>query len=96
MDWETVSIILATGIVTSGGTVFVNWSHDKYFHKQEDREARRKYREELARKIRESLEKIQERLLVINLSDKISKETKQKGITIPSEMNGFLMNIKAN
>jgi phosphoenolpyruvate synthase/pyruvate phosphate dikinase len=94
MNWETVSIILATGIVTSGGTVCVHWLQDKYFHKHEDRAARGKYREELARKIRESLEKIQERILVINLSDKISNETKQKGITIPSEMNALFNEYK--
>ena len=89
MDWDTVSVILATGVVTSGSTIFANRLQNKWSRKREDREARRKYREEVAGQLRKSLVKLQNKYLWINLSNKISEEAKKQNFQFPSEMNNF-------
>ena len=89
MDLNTVFVILATGIVTSGGMIVANWVQHRWAYQREISNTRRKYRENIAEKVRGALEKIQERTAWISLSKAVSQDAEKEGFIITQKAKGF-------
>ena len=94
MDWTIFSVIIATGIVTSTGTMLVSWQQNRWSIKREISGTRRKYREEIASKIREALGKIQGRRSWIKISELISHKAVENGVEVDEASKEFFAQFK--
>ena len=90
---DDVLKIVLTILATGGVMVLGNWAQHHWASKREVSNARRKYREDIARNIREALKRAQDYLAWDNLMN-LMDEAEKKGAQIKQEYSEFFKEYK--